>query len=116
SEAVDLGLLTLDPFVPMGFATRLRCGETVIEAGFFDEEARMRVGGRVYSLPLAISASGARFTDGRTPETTLWTKGNGAFVTIEGVDLPECEAVAMPSPLPFTARGNEPGWVLNVSA
>ena len=114
-EPLDLGMITMGAFVPMGFTSQLRCGDTLIDVGFIGDEARMRLGGTVYSLPLAVSASGARFSDGQTPETMIWTKGNTALVTIAGWDLPECQATAMPSALPFTARGNEPGWVLNVS-
>lgn len=113
--AVDLGQVLLEPFVPMGFATRMRCGDTMIDVGFADDEARMRIGGRVWRLPLAVSASGARFTDGQEPDTTFWSKGNAAYVTVEGRDLPECEPVVLPAALPFIARGQEPGWVLDVS-
>lgn len=114
-QPLDLGTILLEPFVPLGFASRLRCGDTVIDLGFADDEARMLVGGVVHVLPLAVSASGARFSDGQEAETMVWTKGNMALVTIRGQELPECEAVAIPASLPFTARGNEPGWVLNLS-
>lgn len=114
-EALDLGTIRLDPFVPMGFSSLLRCGDTLVEVGFGEDLARMRIGSTIHSLPLAVSASGARFSDGGTPATELWTKGDMALVTVAGVELPECRAAAMPSPLPFIARGNEPGWLLNVS-
>lgn len=113
---VDLGLINLNAFVPMGFSSRMRCGDTVIDVGFVGGEARLRVGVVDYVLPQAISGSGARFSDGKTPETMIWTKGNSAMVTVEGRELPECLAMAQPAALPFIARGNEPGWVLNVSA
>lgn len=115
SEAVELAPVLVQPFVPMGFVSRMRCGETMIDVGFLEDEARMRVGGKVWSLPLAVSASGARFSDGLEPETEFWSKGNAAYVTIAGEALPECEPVVLPSALPFVARGQEPGWVLDVS-
>lgn len=114
-EPLDLGTIMLEPFVSLGFASRLRCGDTIIDLGFGDDEARMRVGGMVHVLPIAISASGARYSDGQEAETMVWTKGSTALVTIRGQELPECEAVAVPATLPFTARGNEPGWMLNLS-
>jgi len=114
-DALDLGTIMLERFVPLGFASRMRCGDTIIDLGFAGDEARMRVGGVVHVLPQAISASGARYSDGQEPETMVWTKGNMATVVIAGQELPECEAVAVPATLPLTARGNEPGWVLNLS-
>lgn len=115
AEPVDLGMVLLQPFVPMGFASRLRCGDALLDVGFVGDNAHLRFGGRVWVLPQAISASGARFNDGATPETEVWTKGNMAMVTIEGRSLPECEALAMPASLPMVARGHEPGWVLDIS-
>lgn len=115
-EALDLGMIALEPFVPLGFASRLRCGETELDLGFAGDMARLRLGGVVHELPLAVSASGARFSDGKDPETMVWTKGNTALVTIAGHELPECRAVALPATLPFIARGNEPGWVLDLTA
>lgn len=113
---LDLGLVQLNAFVPMGFTSQMRCGETLVDVGFVGEMARLRVGGMVYDLPQVISGSGARFSDGKTPETMIWTKGDTAMVTIAGKELPECVAGAAPAALPFIARGNEPGWVLTVSA
>lgn len=113
---VALGLVQLNAFVPMGFTSRMRCGDTEVDVGFVGDSARLRLGGMDYLLPQVVSASGARFSDGKTPETMIWTKGNTAMVTVEGKELPECQATASPAALPFIARGNEPGWVLNVSA
>ncbi|QLQ19404.1 MAG: META domain-containing protein [Exiguobacterium profundum] len=113
---VNLGLIQLNAFIPMGFSSQMRCGDTVVDVGFVGDEARLRVGGVDYELPQAISGSGARYSDGKTPETMIWTKGDTAMVTVVGKELPDCVATAAPAALPFIARGNEPGWVLNVSA
>ena len=41
-------------------------------------------GGKAHTLPNAVSASGARYTDER--EVVWWTKGNAAFVETRDVD------------------------------
>jgi heat shock protein HslJ/membrane-bound inhibitor of C-type lysozyme len=112
--ALDLGLVPLTRHVAMGFATRMRCGTTVIEAGFRDASAVVRVRGETLELPQTVSGSGARFSDGATPETVFWSKGRNALLTLRGVDLPECVPMIDPPILPMTASGNEPFWRLDL--
>ena len=66
-------------------------------------------------LPQTISGSGARYSDGATPETVFWNKGENATLTLKGRDLPECVPMIDPPLLPLTARGNEPFWSLDLS-
>lgn len=112
---VDLGLLPLMRNVAMGFSTQMDCGGTAVEIGFIGEGARLRSGGESFDLTSANSASGARYSDGASPETAFWSKGNTALVTLKGVDLPECMPMVADSLLPLRARGNEPGWTLDVT-
>lgn len=114
--AVDLGLIQLDSFVPAGFSSRMRCGATPVDLGLAGEKLQMRVGGKDYVLAPVEAASGARFSDGATPETSFWSKGNEATVTLAGQDLPGCVPSAATPQLPLVARGNEPGWVLTLAA
>jgi uncharacterized membrane protein len=37
------------------------------------------------------------------------------MVTVRGVNLPSCRAVVEPG-LPFTAQGQEPGWMIRIDA
>lgn len=132
---VDLGPMMMTRYVsPGGFASALDCGGTQAMVGFTGPEgAVLTIGGTTYVLAQTISASGARYSDGKTPETVFWSKGDTAWITVEGTDLPECSIAAgdqtgmdaapqtIDAPdggqlaLPFVARGNEPGWVLNLT-
>jgi heat shock protein HslJ/uncharacterized lipoprotein YbaY len=113
--AVDVGTLTLASSAGIGFATRMTCGGTPVEVGFLEDVARLRVGAEVFDLAPAVTASGARYSDGATPETAVHGKGNAATVTLKGSDLPECAPIITPALLPMLARGNEPFWSLEVT-
>lgn len=112
---VDAGTLALVAHAGIGFATRMICGGTPVEVGFLDDVARLRVGTEVFDLAPVASASGARYSNGASPETALHGKGNAATVTLKGADLPECAPVITPALLPMTARGNEPFWSLDLT-
>jgi heat shock protein HslJ len=112
---LDLGQVALQRFMPLGFTSRMDCGGTLVDLSFAGTRARLRAGAETFDLDTVMSGSGARYSDGKTPETILWTKGNWASVTLRGQDLPECQPALPVALLPITARGNEPGWVLTVS-
>jgi membrane-bound inhibitor of C-type lysozyme len=62
-------------------AVTFRCEEGKTLVVFFSESGEHR----------AISGSGARYIDGKT---TFWTKGQGAFLEVDGnVVIRECVAV-----------------------
>ena len=113
--ALDLGPVALQRFTPLGSASRMDCGGTLVDLGFAGTKARLRTGGELFDLDTVMSGSGARYSDSKTPETILWTKGNWASVTLRGQDLPECQPALPAAIFPLTARGNEPGWVLTVT-
>lgn len=113
--AINLGLVPLVRHVAVGSMIRMRCGATVIEAGYGAESVRVRIGEQMLDLPQTISGSGARYSDGATPETVFWNKGENATLTLKGRDLPECVPMIDPPLLPLTARGNEPFWSLDLS-
>jgi heat shock protein HslJ len=75
----------------------------------------MALGGEVFDLKSEVSASGARYRAVDGTETSFWSKGERALVTVRGQALPECRAVREPE-LPFTARGQEPGWMITIDA
>ena len=113
--AVDLGVVPLTRAAIAGFVSRMDCGGTIVDIGFVAQSARLGTAGEVFDLQPREAASGTRFSDGATPETVFWSRGNAASVTVRGTELPECLPVIAPPLLPLTARGNEPGWRLDLS-
>jgi heat shock protein HslJ/membrane-bound inhibitor of C-type lysozyme len=114
--AVDVGTIRLTRFEPMGFASRLTCGDRDVTVGFVDQRAILEVDGARHELAPARAASGARFEAPDDPGTWFWSKGETALVSLAGDLLPECR-LAVPRPeQPFRARGNEPGWHVDLAA
>ncbi len=112
ADGVDLGALSLLRHVPLGFGSRMKCGDQQVDVGFAGDAARLRIGGRLIELAPIEAASGAKYSDGSG--NSFWSKGNRATVTLDGVDLAECLPVITPT-LPLVARGNEPGWVVTLA-
>jgi heat shock protein HslJ len=112
-EAVDLGEVMLRGYRPMGFSSRLSCGELTAELGFLGQGARLRVGAQYFDLVPERTASGAKYVSPDNPGTWIWTKGRVATLSLDGIRFPECREV-LPDDS-YTARGNEPGWRLEIS-
>lgn len=113
--ALDLGAIRLVRFAPMGFAHRFTCGGRDVAVGFADDRALLEVAGERLELARVRTASGARFEAPDDPGTWFWSKGETALVSLAGALLPEC-ALAVPRPAePWRARGNEPGWHLDIA-
>ncbi|HDR29235.1 META domain-containing protein [Rhodovulum sp.] len=110
---VEAGEVLLKGFRPMGFATTLSCGELVAELGFVGEGARLRIGGQYVDLVQEVTASGVKFVAEGDPETWIWTRGDAATLRLHGAEFPECNA-ALPG-ASYRARGNEPGWTLEIA-
>ena len=114
-DPLDLGAIELIRFEPMGFSSRLTCGERDVTVGFVDRGALLEVDGERYELAHVCAASGAKFEAPADPGTWFWSKGETALVSIAGELLPECR-LAVPRPeQPFRARGNEPGWHVDIA-
>jgi len=92
-----------------------RCGDTPVIFNGQEGRAQMNVAGESFDLKPAVSASGARYTAVDETATGFWSKGERALVTVRGRELPECLALREPE-LPFTARGQEPGWMIRIDA
>jgi membrane-bound inhibitor of C-type lysozyme len=76
-------------------AVTFRCEEGKTLVVFFSESGEhaqiLFSDGKELVLHRAISGSGARYIDGKT---TFWTKGQGAFLEVDGnVVIRECVAV-----------------------
>ncbi|HWI24385.1 MAG TPA: MliC family protein, partial [Lysobacter sp.] len=106
--------------------THWTCDGMTLDAAFDTEGRRVELAlpDGMLSLPLAISASGARYLDHRGNE--FWTTGDRGTFTREGgkkVDCVRRDASAAGSPwedakmrgIAFRAIGTEPGWMLEVS-
>ena len=72
-------------------------------------------------LPIARSASGARYADAQGNE--FWTKGATGHLTLAGEPVRDCVEASQPSPwnvaaergVVFRAVGSEPGWSVEVA-
>ena len=60
-----------------------------VAVDYTPETARVTVDGRTWTLPRAVSGSGARYTDGRT---LIWDKGGDARLEVEGGAADSCRA------------------------
>lgn len=102
--------------------THWQCGEARVGATFeqASERVQLSVNGRRLTLPLARSASGARYADEAGNE--FWTKGDTGTLSLAGEEKRECTRAEGPSPwdaardrgIAFRAVGNEPGWLVEV--
>ncbi|MCG6908189.1 MAG: META domain-containing protein [Desulfobacteraceae bacterium] len=115
SGVVALGELRLRPVERTVFGTPYRCGDVAVVFGALGTNDLLAVGGRSYDLKPVVSASGARYVALDDSDTSFWSKGDRATVVAHGVTLPECRVVTAPE-LPFTARGQEPGWQITIAA
>lgn len=114
---VNVGALQMRPSERSAFAARLQCGQRTARVGTVrrgdGEVLRLVVDGDRYELHGMTSASGARYEAVYDPTTQLWDKGDRATLTLRGEALPEC-TVIRDAPDAITARGNEPGWRLDL--
>lgn len=95
-------------------------GQTIRMRNLLRENAitiELHEGGR--KLPLAVSASGARYSDG---SLTFWTKGDTAMLEREGSAPINCRqnrfesllADARVRGVTLRGTGNEPGWTVEI--
>lgn len=114
SAPVALGDVVMNRYQPMGFASTLRCGDTRLKVGFFEDRAVLETDTDRLVLSQVIAASGAKFDDPADPDTYYWSKGDTALVSLKGELLPECVAVPPEPEQPYRARGTEPFWSLTI--
>ena len=99
------------------------CGDQQVQATFRGQDsATVVVGDRSFAMSLQPAASGAKYGDGQGNE--LWTKGEDeALLQLAGEPARTCgtdeqgaqgRAPEATAAQPFTARGNEPGWIARI--
>jgi membrane-bound inhibitor of C-type lysozyme len=74
--------------------SRFLCGDDVIEVAIDDGAATITVGGIDVAMQAVPAASGARFEARGDPDTFFWSHGDRALISLAGIELPECEALA----------------------
>lgn len=92
------------------------CGAYTVEVSAQPgDQLQLHAGEAVYDLEPVESASGAAYTTGEDDNrvTTFWSHGDTAILELNSQSMPVC---ARPGAIiePFTARGNEPFWQLQV--
>lgn len=103
--------------------THWECGELGVMSRFDagSGSVELSFNGRRVTLPLARSASGARYADDAGNE--FWTKGATGHLTLAGEPARDCVQAAQASPwnaarargVAARAVGSEPGWSAEVS-
>lgn len=115
TDDLDLGTIRLDPFLTLGFGTKLDCKGQAVDIRFDGDSAVMRFGAETVTLSSAPATQGRRFTDGATPETALRLQADRIGVTLAGRNLPDCTPLIPQNLLPFRASGTEPFWALTAT-
>jgi heat shock protein HslJ/uncharacterized lipoprotein YbaY len=114
---MNAGVLMLQPWEAVAFASRLECGPRTARVGIVRRDGsdvtRLTIDGERYQMNPVVSASGARYEAAGDPSTQLWVKGDRATLTLRGETLPEC-TVVRDAPDAVRARGNEPSWRLEL--
>jgi putative lipoprotein len=121
----DLARAPTGPTQPAGVSAdtfHWQCGELGLASHYLGHAdlIELAFSGRTVVLPVAITASGARFADDQGNE--FWTHGDTGSLALPGEPVRECTRSARPSPwfeaaargVRFRGVGNEPGWLLEV--
>ena len=96
------------------------CGGTAVQASFDGDNATVLIDGETIALATVPAASGARYQGTRADGVAveLWTKGEGATLSVAGNAYPDCTKAASdaaPAQAAYRARGNEPFWSIEAS-
>ncbi len=95
---------------------RFECDGLIVPVTFYQDRAALTLAEGEVTLPQAVSASGARYTDGRV---TFWNKGSEATLESSGTTR-TCRTVRDPwqearaRGIEFRAVGQEPGWYVEI--
>ncbi len=115
SGDIALGALLLAPWKPIAFATDYRCGGKPVMIGVANEKMTMRVDGEDFALAPVETASGAKYEAEGDASTWFWSKGEGGTASVRGQTLGDCAKAGKDKMSVLKARGNEPGWSLEIA-
>lgn len=98
------------------------CSHLLVKADFFGNYLTLTIEDKSYQLNQTQSASGSKY-ENKATKTLFWQKGDSAVLEFNGQRFSNCRKVTIQRPdavskrltLPFTARGNEPGWLLTLT-
>jgi heat shock protein HslJ/uncharacterized lipoprotein YbaY len=110
---VDLGTLDMTQVRAGAFPTVFQCGDQRATVDFMLQAMWLTVGNDTFEMRQALAASGARYEAVGDPTTSFWNRGRNATLVVKGRTYQECSEVSGAT-RKFTARGNEPGWRLDI--
>jgi heat shock protein HslJ len=88
----------------------LTCGDREASLSYSGDTAFAIVDGRRWVL-LRTPDSAGRYAAESDSGPVVWRRDNVTTINLNGLALPQCAEL---SPLPFVARGHEPGWILRI--
>lgn len=97
------------------------CAHLLVKATFVGESLTLIIEDKSYQLSQTSRGSGSKF-DNKANNIMFWQKDDAAILEFNGQNS-NCQKVTVQRSdsstdqlkLPFTARGNEPGWLLNIN-
>lgn len=100
--------------IPIETGQEYRCGDQIV---FFtshgSDKGDLKIANTTYAMEHVVSASGAKYENLGDETTVFWSKGDTAFVTVKGEDLPECVKAKKESAAEMKAKA--PQDIRNVS-
>lgn len=110
-----------DPSQPFAWVYQCTQADRFVVRFTADDSARVEWDGERVTLPQAISASGARYTDGTV---TYWDKGGIARFETPADTFIDCPSRPAADPIElsrllgyeFRAVGQEPGWLVQIDS
>jgi len=122
SEQHELGSLRLWMAMDASFGQAFDCQGERIVFGLLGETARLVTAGQSHELQAVPAASGARYRGIEDDTVEFWSKGNTAMLTLADhaaereTDPSSRDCTPLNAPeRPFSARGQEPPWLLRVT-
>ena len=96
------------------------CDQDELVASVREEQLTLYLGEEIYELSRVVSASGEKYEVG---QTSVWSKGDSALITIRGNRYTNCRLDVSRAPweearrrgVEFRGLGQEPGWIVEIT-
>lgn len=118
---VDLGMVMLQAHQIEAFASELACGDRLVRISAAQDAMQINLDGTVHRLTETPAASGVKYVSTGDPAITFWNKGDEFSLAIGNEPAQQCRILDGGPDLadlltsPFTARGQEPSWLLRIA-